>query len=70
MSYSPVPRWVSRPQNVGDAGTQGLELEARFRLDQLIDDAARVELRGNLMLSGGFLLAKALTPVEVVRLTP
>ncbi len=50
VSYSPVPRWVSRPQNVGDASTQGLELEARFRLDQLIDDAARVELRGNLGL--------------------
>ena len=41
VSWSPVPRWVSRPQNVGDAGTQGLELEAKFRLDQLIDDAAR-----------------------------
>ena len=50
VSYSPVPRWVSRPQNIGDASTQGLELEARFRLDQLIDDAARVELRGNLGL--------------------
>jgi iron complex outermembrane receptor protein len=50
VSYSPLPRWVSRPQNIGDASTQGLELEARFRLDQLVDDAARVELRGNLGL--------------------
>ena len=33
-------------------------------------EMGKVELRGNLMLSGGFLLAKALTPVEVVRLTP
>jgi iron complex outermembrane receptor protein len=48
VSYSPVPRWVSRPQNIGDASTQGIELEAKFRLDQLVDDAARVELRGNL----------------------
>ncbi|HSM21478.1 MAG TPA: TonB-dependent receptor, partial [Rubrivivax sp.] len=50
VSYSPVPRWVSRPQNIGDARTQGVELEAKFRLDQLIDDASRVELRGNLGL--------------------
>jgi len=50
VSYSPVPRWVSRPQNIGDASTRGLELEAKFRLDQLIDDAAPVELRGNLGL--------------------
>jgi len=48
VSYSPVPRWVSRPQNVGDATTQGIELEARFRLDQLVAEAPRVELRGNL----------------------
>ena len=50
VSYSPVPRWVSRPQNIGDASTQGIELEAKFRLDQWIDDAPRVELRGNLSL--------------------
>jgi iron complex outermembrane receptor protein len=50
VSWSPVPRWVARQQNVGNAWTQGLELEARFRLDQLLDDAPRVELRGNLSL--------------------
>lgn len=48
VSYSPVPRWVSRPQNIGDATTQGIELEAKFRLDQFVADAPRVELRGNL----------------------
>ena len=48
VSYSPVPRWVSRPQNIGDAATQGIELETRFRLDQFIAEAPRLELRGNL----------------------
>ena len=48
VSYSPVPRWVSRPQNIGDARTQGIELEAKYRLDQLVADAPRVELRHNL----------------------
>jgi iron complex outermembrane receptor protein len=43
-----VPRWVSRPQNVGDALTQGLELEAKLRLNELTADAPPLELRGNL----------------------
>jgi iron complex outermembrane receptor protein len=50
VSWSPVPRYVSRTQNIGNAITQGLELEARFRLDQLVKGAAPVELRGNLSL--------------------
>ncbi len=40
-------RWVSRQQNIGDATTQGVELEAKFGLDQLVPDAPRVELRTN-----------------------
>ncbi len=48
VSWSPgQPRFVSRPQNIGKATTQGLELEAKFRLDQLIDDGPRTELRAN-----------------------
>jgi iron complex outermembrane receptor protein len=50
VAWSPVPRWVSRPRNVGRASTQGLELEARFRLDQMIGGAPPVELRHNLSL--------------------
>ena len=50
VSWSPVPRYVSRPQNVGDATTQGLELEAKFRLDQAFSEAPRIELRSNLSL--------------------
>ena len=38
VSWSPVPRWVSRQQNIGDAVTAGLEFDARHRLDQLFDD--------------------------------
>ena len=50
VSWSPVPRYVARPQNLGRAVTQGIELEAKFRLDQLFDGAPPVELRNNLSL--------------------
>jgi len=48
VSWSPgQPRFVSRPQNIGDAVSSGIELEAKFRLDQAIDGAPKVELRAN-----------------------
>lgn len=50
VSWSAFPRWVSRQQNVGSALTQGIELEAKYRLDQLLDGATPVELRHNLAL--------------------
>ena len=50
VSWSPVQRYVARTQNIGDAVTQGVELEARFRLDQAISGAPRVEMRSNLSL--------------------
>ena len=50
VSWSPVPRWVSRPKNLGRAVTQGIELEAKFRLDQVLTGAPAVELRNNLSL--------------------
>lgn len=50
VSWSPVPRYVARTQNIGDALTQGIELEAKFRLDQLVKGAPGVELRSNLSL--------------------
>lgn len=40
-------RYVSRMRNVGDAVTQGLELEAKFRLNDVVPDAPGVELRAN-----------------------
>jgi outer membrane receptor for ferrienterochelin and colicins len=50
VSWAPVPRYVARQQNIGDARTQGVEMEAKFRLDQAVAGAPRVELRGNLSL--------------------
>lgn len=50
VSWSSVPRHVSRPQNIGNASTSGIELEAKLRLDEWRDGAAPVDLRGNLAL--------------------
>jgi outer membrane receptor for ferrienterochelin and colicins len=50
VDYSPVPRYVARMQNIGDAVTEGIELEAKFPLDTAIAGAPRVELRSNLGL--------------------
>ena len=48
VSWSPgQPRWVSRPQNVGAAVTQGIELEAKFRLSDAIAGAPKVDMRVN-----------------------
>ena len=47
VSWSADQRWVSRPQNIGNATVQGLELEAKFRLDELWADALPLSLRGN-----------------------
>ncbi|MFH7044986.1 TonB-dependent receptor plug domain-containing protein [Paucibacter sp. JuS9] len=48
VSWSSVPRWVSRPRNIGKARTQGIELEAKFRLDEFIADAMPLQIRANL----------------------
>ena len=45
-----APRWVSRPQNIGQADVAGLELEAKGRLSDLMATALPVTLRGNLTL--------------------
>jgi iron complex outermembrane receptor protein len=37
-------------RNIGDATTSGIEMEAKFRLDQLFTGAPGVEMRGNLSL--------------------
>ena len=50
VPWSSSPRWVSRQRNIGDATTTGIELEAKFRLDQLIAGAPGVEMRSNLSL--------------------
>ena len=51
VSWSPgQPRWVSRPQNVGDAVTQGIELESKFRVSDLLDGAPKIDVRANASL--------------------
>ena len=50
VSWSSFQRHVRRQRNIGDASTSGLELEAKFRLDQLVQGAPRVELRANASL--------------------
>jgi iron complex outermembrane receptor protein len=48
VTWSTAQRWVSSPQNVGDAITQGIELEAKFRLNQAIAKAWPVDIRSNI----------------------
>jgi iron complex outermembrane receptor protein len=47
VDWSSQQRWVSSPQNVGDAVTQGVELEAKFRLNQAWTEAWPVDIRSN-----------------------
>ena len=47
VNWSPVQRWVSTPRNIGRATSRGIELEAKFRLDELVENAPRVNLRAN-----------------------
>jgi len=47
VSYATSPRYVLRQQNIGDAVTQGLELEAKFRLSELWAEAPRIDVRAN-----------------------
>ncbi len=49
VTWSPgQPRYVARMQNVGDAITQGIELEAKFRLSEVMADAPKLDVRTNL----------------------
>ena len=47
VSYSGSKRYVLRPENVGDAVTEGVELEAKFRMSDLWPEAPRVDVRTN-----------------------
>lgn len=50
VSWADVPRWVARKQNIGNATTQGVELEAKFRLSELFAGAPKIDVRSNLSL--------------------
>lgn len=47
VSWAPVPRWVSRPQNFGRGRTSGIEIDGKFVLTELVKDAPAVNLRAN-----------------------
>jgi iron complex outermembrane receptor protein len=47
VPWSSTQRWVARPQNIGKATTTGLELEARFRLDEYLPEALPINVRSN-----------------------
>jgi iron complex outermembrane receptor protein len=47
VSWSPVPRWVTETSNVGHASASGIELEAKFRLAELIAGAPPLDVRTN-----------------------
>ena len=48
VPWSAYPRYVRRQRNIGGATTSGIELEAKYRLDQLFSGAPAVEMRSNL----------------------
>ncbi len=50
VPWSDYQRWVRRTRNIGKASTEGIELEAKFRLDQLLEGSPPVELRANVAL--------------------
>jgi len=52
VPWATSQRWVSRPQNIGDAITQGIEFDAKFRLDELLDGAVPLTVRSNLSIYG------------------
>jgi iron complex outermembrane receptor protein len=43
-------RYLARPENVGDARSSGIELEAKFRAAELLPTQAPLDLRANLSL--------------------
>ena len=47
VSWAPVARYVSRPQNLGRATTSGIEFDAKFQLPELIDGAIPLNIRAN-----------------------
>lgn len=47
VSWSPVQRWLSTPQNIGHATTRGIELEAKFRLADLLPSTLPLDVRFN-----------------------
>jgi len=47
VSWAPVPRWVTRPQNFGRARTSGVEFDTKFVLTEWVEGAPAVNVRAN-----------------------
>lgn len=47
MQTSSGLRWVSSPVNIGHAVTRGIELEAKFQLQEFFPNAAAIDVRSN-----------------------
>ncbi|MEB0140939.1 MULTISPECIES: TonB-dependent receptor plug domain-containing protein [unclassified Undibacterium] len=41
------PRWVSTPLNIGSATTKGIELEAKFQLQEFFPEGPAIDVRSN-----------------------
>ncbi len=52
VPWAVTPRWVTRPQNIGDATTHGVEFDAKLQLDELIDGAPPLTVRTNVSVYG------------------
>jgi iron complex outermembrane receptor protein len=52
VPWAVVPRYVSRPQNIGDATTEGVEFDAKFDLSELMANAPPLTVRTNLSVYG------------------
>lgn len=47
VSWASSPRFVSRPQNLGNAVTSGIEFDAKFQLTEVWTDAIPLNIRAN-----------------------
>jgi iron complex outermembrane receptor protein len=50
VPWSSSQRWVSEPTNVGGAMTEGIEIEAKLQMDELIEHGPNMNLRATLSL--------------------
>ncbi len=47
VPWAVAQRWVTRPQNIGDATTEGVEFDAKFQLDEVMAGAPPLTVRTN-----------------------
>ena len=52
VPWAVVQRYVTRPQNIGDASTHGVEFDAKFQLDEWMDGAPPLTVRTNVSVYG------------------